>query len=111
MFDNWYAVQVKSGQEEIARKCKILISEDCYQEFFIPKYKHMRRFKGQWHTIEVVLFKGYIFIISNDVDDLFMELKKVPGLTRLLGNDGKNIYPIYKQEAMFLAQFGGKNIV
>ena len=49
----------------------------------------MRRFKGQWHTIEVVLFKGYIFIISNDVDDLFMELKKVPGLTRLLGNDGK----------------------
>lgn len=56
-------------------------------------------------------FKGYFFIISNDVDDLFMELKKVPGLTRLLGNDGKNIYPIYKQEAMFLAQFGGKNIV
>lgn len=40
-----------------------------------------------------------------------MKLKKVPGLTRLLGNDGKNIYPIYKQEAMFLAQFGGKNIV
>lgn len=46
MFDNWYTVQVKSGQEEeIARKCKILISEDCYQECFIPKYKHMRRFK------------------------------------------------------------------
>lgn len=53
----------------------------------------MRRFKGQCHIVEDVLFKGYIFLISNDIDDLFMELKKVPGLTRLLGNDDGRYIP------------------
>ncbi|WP_390542439.1 transcription termination/antitermination NusG family protein [Massilimicrobiota timonensis] len=77
----------------MARKCKILISKDCYKECFIPKYKHMRRFKGQCHIVEDVLFKGYIFLISNDIDDLFMELKEVPGLTRLLGNDDGRYIP------------------
>ena len=47
-------------------------------------------------------------MITYRIDDLFTELKKVPDLTRLLGNDGTNIYPIYKQEAKFLSQFGGQ---
>lgn len=109
MYDNWYAVQVRSGQEEeIIKKCEILIHRDIYHECFIPRYKHMKKFRGKWHEIEDILFKGYIFIITDHVDELFIELKKIPDLTRLLGNDGENIYPIYKEEAKFLSQFGGK---
>lgn len=109
MYDNWYAVQVRSGQEEeIIKKCDILIQRDIYHECFIPRYKHMKKFRGKWHEIEDILFKGYIFIITDHVDELFTELKKIPDLTRLLGNDGENIYPIYKEEAKFLSQFAGK---
>ncbi len=51
-------------------------------------------------------------MISDHVDTLFNELKKIPDLTKILGNDGENIYPIYKEEAMFLTRFGGeKHIV
>ena len=44
MYDNWYAVQVRSGQEEdIVRKCEILVKKDIYEECFIPRYKHMKK--------------------------------------------------------------------
>ena len=53
MYDNWYAVQVRSGQEEeIVRKCEILVKKDIYEECFIPRYKHMKKFRGKWHEIE-----------------------------------------------------------
>lgn len=112
MYDNWYAMQVRSGrEEEIVRACQIFCSRYSLNECFIPKCKRMKKFKGQWHHVEEILFRGYVFMISDHVDDLFVELKKVPDLTKLLGNDGEDIYPIYKQEAMFLTQFGGRHHV
>ena len=87
MFDNWYVVQVRTGkEEEIVKKCQFYIDHD-------------------------ILFKGYIFIITNQVEQLYTQLKKVPYLTKLLGNDGKEIYPIYPQEAMFLTKFSNKDHV
>ena len=47
-------------------------------------------------------------MITDHVDVLYNELKKIPDLTKLLGNDGEHIYPIRKEEAMFLTRFGGK---
>lgn len=109
MFENWYAVQVRSGKEdEVVRACDILIDQDVYQECFIPRCKRMKKFRGEWKQVDDILFKGYVFMITDYVDDLYTQLKKVPDLTKLLGNDGENIYPIYKEEAMFLSQFGGQ---
>lgn len=71
----------------------------------------MRKIRGQWYNVEEILFKGYVFMITDHIDALFNELKKIPDLTKLLGNDGKNIYPIYKEEAMFLTKFGGNEHV
>lgn len=108
MYENWYAVQVRTGQEEkIARECDIFIDDTILKECFIPKSKRMKKFKGKWVQKEEILFKGYIFMISDHIDRLFTELKKIPDLTKLLGNDGEDIYPIYKEEAQFLATFGG----
>lgn len=113
MFENWYAVQVRSGKEiEIMKTCSLLIDKKALEECFIPKCQRMKKFRGEWVNVEEILFKGYVFMISNHVDALFNELKKIPDLTKILGNDGENIYPIYKEEAMFLTRFGGdKHIV
>ena len=112
MFDNWYVVQVRTGkEEEIVKKCQFYIDHDILIDCFIPITKKKKKYQGTWHIVDDILFKGYIFIITNQVEQLYTQLKKVPDLTKLLGNDGKEIYPIYPQEAMFLTKFSNKNHV
>lgn len=106
MDSNWYVIQVRSRKEEyIASKCKSLISKDVLTDCFIPKYKKMKKYRGKWHNVEEVLFSGYVFLVSNNVEHLFQELKKIPDLTKLLGNDGTDIYSIQKGEVAFLNKF------
>lgn len=108
MYDNWYAVQVCTGKEdEIVKACGMFINSYALNECFIPRCKRMKKFRGKWHHVEEILFKGYVFMITDHVDELYTELKKIPDLTKILGNDGENIYPIRKEEAMFLTRFGG----
>lgn len=108
MYDNWYAVQVRSGrEEEIMKKCTIFVSKNALIECFIPKTKRMKKFKGKWREVSEILFKGYVFMVSDHVDELFNELKKIPELTKILGNDGQEIYPVRKDEVIFLTRFGG----
>lgn len=112
MYNNWYAVKVRSGREDkIVKACDILVNRHVLKECFIPRYKRMRKLRGQWFYIEEILFKGYVFMITDHVDELFNELKKIPDLTKILGNDGENIYPIYEEEAMLLERFGGSERV
>lgn len=77
---NWYVVQVRSGHEkQIAEKCRTMISNDILTECFIPEYIHKRKFSGVWHDVKDVLFKGYVFMITDKIDLLYSELKKNTG--------------------------------
>ena len=68
----WYVVQVRSGHErEIADKCRFLISDDILKECFIPEYICKKKFRGEWHDVRNVLFRGYVFLISDHIDELF----------------------------------------
>lgn len=108
MYDNWYAVQVRTGKEdEIVNACSVFVNDHALNDCFIPRCKRMKKFRGKWHHVEEILFKGYVFMISDHIDELYTELKKIPDLTKILGNDGESIYPIRKEEAMFLTRFGG----
>ena len=112
MFDNWYVVQVRTGkEEEIVKKCQFYIDHDILLDCFIPITKKKKKYHGTWHIVDDILFKGYIFMITDKVEQLYTELKKLPDLTMLLGNDGEYIYPIYPQEAMFLTKFSNRNHV
>lgn len=107
MFSNWYVIQVRSGkEEEIKEACRKLVSKEAYKECFIPKYKKMKKYHGSWHEVEDILFKGYVFMITDHIDDLFNQLKLVPDLTKVLGNDGSYIAPIFEDEARMLLKFG-----
>ena len=95
MFDNWYVVQVRTGkEEEIVKKCQFYIDHDILIDCFIPITKKKKKYHGTWHIVDDILFKGYIFIITNQVEQLYTQLKKVPYLTKLLGNDGKEILKV-----------------
>ena len=105
--EKWYVIQVRSRAEEKIRKaCEILISKEVLKECFIPKNKRMKKIKGNWMKIEEILFSGYVFLVSDDPDKLYLELKKVPDLTKMLGHVNGDIFPLYDDEVVFLKSLG-----
>lgn len=87
---NWYVIQVKSGREkEIANKCSSLIPKKILEECFIPQYIVKKKIKGEWRDVKNILFSGYVFLISNQIDELFIELKKLPDFTKIVGKKRK----------------------
>ena len=112
MDTNWYVIQVIRGKEEqTASLCRNRIPSTILEECFIPKYKMKKKYEGAWHEITQILFPGYLFMISNHVELLNNELKKIPDFTKLLGNDGHEIYPLRKDEIHLLHYYGNDNHV
>ena len=60
----WYVMQVRTGTEENIRcQCQRLISSNVLERCFIPYYQQKKRFQGEWHIQERILFPGYVFLI------------------------------------------------
>lgn len=108
----WYAVQVMSGREEkVVLQCEKLIEGDILEECFLPRYERMKRYHGQWHKEQALLFPGYVFMVSDKPEELYLALRKIPELTRLLG-DSNSAVALYHEEVEFLLRFGkSKHVV
>ena len=103
----WYVMQVRTGTEEsICRQCRNVIGSEVLERCFIPYYEEKKRYKGRWHTQEKILFPGYVFMITDKIEELSLELRKVIGLTKLLGT-GKEIAPLTSDEERWLLKLGG----
>ena len=101
----WYVVQVPTGREEYtARLIKRVASEvtqilplaerlqakgsafatplltDC----FVPTCDYERKRRGEWKTVRLPLFPGYVVTVSDNVDLLIRLLRRVPEFTRHL---------------------------
>ena len=94
----WYVMQVRTGTEENIRcQCQRLISSNILKRCFIPYYQQKKRFQGKWHIQERILFPGYVFLIAENLEQLAENLRKVTGMTRLLGT-GDEIIPLSQEE-------------
>ena len=103
----WYVVQVRSGTEHNIRiQCNKKIPDTIMERCFIPYYEEKKKQNGTWNTLQKVLFPGYIFMITEDVEKLFFHLKTIEGMTKLIGT-GQDIIPL-KEEITFLKRFGGE---
>ena len=102
----WYVMQVRTGTEENIRcQCQRLISSDILKRCFIPYYQQKKRFQGKWHIQERILFPGYVFLIAENLEQLAENLRKVTGMTRLLGT-GDEIIPLSQEEVELLLKLG-----
>lgn len=102
----WYVVQVRTGMEEaICAQCRKVIPETALEKVFLPYYIAAKKYHGEWHEEEKVLFPGYVFMITDDLNKLHIELGNVLGLTKLLGT-GQDIIPLTDEEVDFLLAFG-----
>ena len=107
----WYVVQVRSGTEETIRmQCIRRIPEEILERCFIPYYEERKHIQGTWVTNRKILFPGYVFAVTENLEKLYESLKQIIGLTKLIGT-GKEIIPLTEREQNFLLEFGGEDQV
>ncbi len=108
----WYITQVRSGNEEkivdlLRKKIRIDDREGSpLRECFVPYTKQLKRYLGEWHMEQKVLFPGYVFLVSDDPKELDHRLNRL-GITKLLGS-GNMAIPLEEVEVAFLRRLCGK---
>lgn len=99
-----YTMQVLSGNEEKTKElCLQIVGRQLLESCFIPRYESAIKYGGEWHKKQEVLFPGYLFFESKQIDAVFLALKGVPKLTKILGT-GEDIIQLSKQEEDMLRQ-------
>lgn len=107
--ENWYAVQVVTGKEQVTVDlCTRIVDQEILQDCFIPRCERMKRYQGVWHKEQHPMFPGYVFLVTERVDELYYALKAVPELTKILG-DGTDFIPIEKVEVELLRKMENKD--
>lgn len=105
----WYVMQVRTGTEEKIRdSCLAGIPGPVLESCFIPRIKEQRKLHGEWSTKEKIMFPGYVFVVTGDLNELFCRLKEISGLTKLL-KTGDEFVPLTEEERDFILQFGGED--
>lgn len=102
-----YAIQVGSSQEaKVEELIRRFIDEGVIGEIFVPRFKAMRRWKGEWHKRTERLTPGYLYVETSDAEKLALQLRRVPAFTKLLGNNEVFI-PLNNDEVAWLNAFTG----
>ncbi len=98
----WYVIQTRAGEEkECVSLCNKRLDSEVYREIFIPKYIAKMHFRKKWHDIVKVLFPGYFFVDTDNIEGWRKELGKIERFTRVLRN-AEQIAPITHEEEAFL---------
>lgn len=99
----WYALFVKTGEEETMRKYLEVLLSDVHIKILIPKRKLMERRRGRVYECIRTLLPGYVLIKTEMDINFYYRLKIMPGLIRIL-RDESDPLPIPEHEiAVILA--------
>lgn len=105
----WYVIQTLGGEEEktadMIRKC---ISSCYIEDCFVPKRERMKKFHGCWNKVEETLFHGYVFVISEQPEEVYQKLKQIPKLTQILGREGNYFIPLNEEEKNLVRTIGNE---
>ena len=99
----WYVIQTVTGkEEELIDMMNTILGRDLYRDCFIIWAEWMKRLGGQWQIQVRPLFPGYVFVDSEQPEDLFFSLKRVPRFSRIIGNGRFVFTPVEESEKTFL---------
>ncbi len=102
----WYVAQVQSGRESVTQDlCRRMVSADAMQECFMPETEVQWKIRGEWRLVRRLLFPGYLFFVTDDVDELHKQLSRVPMPIRLLGNEENSFFPLTDKERDWFLSF------
>ena len=102
----YYVIQVKTGKEQKAIddiKKNAPEGEHSF-DVFAPFRKSLRKYKGEYKEVIERCFPGYVFVETDNAQQLFFELYWIPGFTKLLGReaDTYNFVPLDKDESRMI---------
>lgn len=83
---SWYALFVKTGQEEFVKHLIKKHFDELTMEVMVPKRKIRERRQGKFNEVSKVVFPGYVFLNTHMNIDLYYKLKKIPKCFRLLNS-------------------------
>lgn len=112
----WYAIWVRTGQEEkVLSLCEKIIRDreeeaKAYRQCFLPKYERAKKVEGRWIKQKELLFPGYLFFVSDHVEKLTKQLKNIPEFTKVLGDEQEPI-ALYFHEVEFLQKYTNEDKV
>lgn len=99
----YYVIQVSPGKEKdtelfIAKRIAKEVCSSCFHPV-----RHVRKkFHGEWMDRLEKLLPGYVFLSSEDAEELFFALKEIPMLTKLLGWELESFTALTYQETEWL---------
>lgn len=99
----YYVIQVAPGKEDdVEIHIKERISEELCSSCFHPMRHVRKKFHGKWRNRHEKLLPGYVFIDSEEVHGLYLELKSIPMMTKLLGWEREFITALTERETEWL---------
>lgn len=81
--DKWYALFVKTGQEEHVRE-RIEYSLNDSIKTMVPKRKLRERRSGTWKNVIRKLFPGYVLLSGDMNDKSYRIIRSTPGILKLI---------------------------
>jgi len=101
----WYVLQTETGREDnLVKLIRRIVPGHLYGECFVAYHERLwRRQKRNFIHVERV-FPGYVFITSDDPEGLFLCLKEVPAMSRMMADGDFTFIPVDPDEATFLEQ-------
>ena len=85
----WYALFVRTGEEEVMRKFLETLFPYANMRILIPKRKLQERRRGKVTEIVRIMLPGYVLIKTEMDVDVYHRLKQMPGLLRILKDDSE----------------------
>lgn len=84
----WYAIQTMTGREqELIDIVDARTDHNTYERCFCVRREAVWRREGRYITHIESLFPGYVFVETQDPESFYLQLKKIPKFSRLLGKD------------------------
>ena len=98
-----FAIHTTTAGKEMTQKLiKAIVPYLSPEDLFVPQRTYYTRTSHRMRKHIKDLFPGYIFVKSNDVEQLFFDLKKVPEFTNIL-HDGEYVFvPLSEIECKFI---------
>lgn len=97
----WYVLWTTTGREDNALK---LIEGSCnslMERAFVPMRRINIRRGGQWSTETRALFPGYLFVDSEQIEDLRSKIRELRGFNKILDSDSEYL-PLTDEESIFI---------
>ena len=99
----YYVIQVAPGKEvEAEIYIKERVALGLYSSCFHPVRHVRKKFHGVWEDKHEKLLPGYVFINSDNARELYLDLKRIPMMTKLLGRQKEFITALTEEETAWL---------